>query len=366
MEDTVVLSAYSGNPTIASSWSSLYIAVATRVPGATSTKPVFGGAVDDATIKQVRKRIADHAAARSKSIASGDNTNSVVDDPFRGKGPTAMCFNGKSQVLPAAALAIGQYNKMDAERKKKLGNHYVKLVPRQYERLMAKYIRVTVSGGFYSVKDDTLLQTIQVDYLMVNGGTDKAPDWQAVGIMGESIHHQTELTNAGKTGLSTSEEAAYILHTVLLIVAACCVSGCIVRARERVPRRRRLVPIGLLTHRWPGRDLLLLLLLLLLRDPCRMSSMATSRRVRSKTLWKLRSRLASPLRCTTSTSGLSTQFFTRNGRSMATCCRRRTTHWWMTLASNTPRSATPSSREYPARERSPRPPLSATTSKTSW
>ena len=46
---------------------------------------------------------------------------------------------------------------------------------------------------------------------MTNLGTAEAPDWQAFGLLGESIHHQWELTNKGSTGLSTGEEAAFTL-----------------------------------------------------------------------------------------------------------------------------------------------------------
>ena len=103
---------------------------------------------------------------------------------------------------------------IDAGRKQDIGNHIVAIQPMVFERMMDRYMKVTCQGGYFKTdKQEVKLQSVELDYFFLNSGTAAKPDWQAVGLLGESITHIFELTNAGKTGLSTAEEAALVLQT---------------------------------------------------------------------------------------------------------------------------------------------------------
>ena len=57
--------------------------------GSDDGKPLFGGSVEQASIDQIKKRVANHEKSRTKGVASGDNTDAFILDPFIFKGPTA-------------------------------------------------------------------------------------------------------------------------------------------------------------------------------------------------------------------------------------------------------------------------------------
>ena len=155
--------------------------------------------------------MAEHVKRRTNAIASGDNTDAFINDPFMHKNNTAGGFNGQTFLSPNVQVTAATYNAIDAGRVKEIGPHAMWIKPVEFELVMDGYMHVKCAGRYTSVDGKTDLQTLSLDYFMTNLGTSEAPDWQAFGLLGESIHHQWELTNKGSTGLSTGEEAAFTL-----------------------------------------------------------------------------------------------------------------------------------------------------------
>ena len=122
-------------------------------------------------------------------------------------------FNGQSFISPTVEYTTAVYNMIDAGRKQDIGNHIVTITPTKFTRMMDRYVRMTADGAYYRTeKRELKLQSVQLDYFLVNSGTSSAPNWQAVGLFGESFTHIIGLANAGATGFSQAEELAITLQ----------------------------------------------------------------------------------------------------------------------------------------------------------
>ena len=129
-------------------------------------------------------------------------------------GPTAGGANGVSFLSNDIAKTAATYNYVDNLRIAEIGPHALVLEPVQYEMLMNGYMKVTCDGSYVSTDTPAkVLQTIHNDYLLKNNNLEGPPNWQVIGLMMESITHTFDVTNAGSTGLSGAEEAAFTLHT---------------------------------------------------------------------------------------------------------------------------------------------------------
>ena len=69
--------------------------------------------------------------------------------------------------------------------------------------LMPNYLKVSTTGAFTSVDGSKTLQTVHTEYIAVNKGTASSPDWQAVGMLGESITHHGTSPAHGQHTVST-------------------------------------------------------------------------------------------------------------------------------------------------------------------
>ena len=210
------------DPAHASSWHGLYLMYRKRAfkeDGSCCVAPkppTFYGPVDDDTVTQVTDRMAEHVKRRTNAIASGDNTDAFINDPFMHKNNTAGGFNGQTFLSPNVQVTAATYNAIDAGRVKEIGPHAMWIKPVKFTMLMEGYMLVTVDGRYTSVDGKKDLKTLQIDYLLVDmgrqAGTDGKHDWQAMGLLGESIAHTVELSNKGAAKLAEGLEAAYVLN----------------------------------------------------------------------------------------------------------------------------------------------------------
>ena len=78
---------------------------------------------------------------------------------------------------------------------------------------MPNYLKVSTTGAFTSVDGSKTLQTVHTEYIAVNKGTASSPDWQAVGMLGESITHHGTSPAHGQHAVST--RSAHGRHTTV-------------------------------------------------------------------------------------------------------------------------------------------------------